>query len=356
MAVRAHAARVGVYEYGRDELPGAPDSIKDRMVRIYRPADEVFAPAAMSSFIGKPVTNDHPANPVTADNWSRHAKGGIQRVGKSDDGQFLDFDMAFMDAATITAINGGKRELSNGYSCDIEWSPGTTQGGEAYDGIQRNIRGNHVALVDQGRAGSACRVGDKAKALFAVCDSITIDEEPIMTTKTIMVDGLQVTVTDQAEAAIIKLQGQVTDGAKALADVKTELATANGQLVTKDGEIADLKAKLNDAALTPAKLRDAAKAYADTVAKANALGVDVGDDMSATDAIKAAVTAKLGDKAKGYSDAEYSAAFDGLAIAAPVDDSLRDVFGGGIVSNLSDAQTARNKARQTYIDNLGKVA
>jgi hypothetical protein len=65
-----------------------------------------------------------------------------------------------MDKATIADVEGGKRELSNGYASLIDFTPGETVNGQHYDAVQRQIRGNHVAVVDKGRAGPMCRIGD----------------------------------------------------------------------------------------------------------------------------------------------------------------------------------------------------
>jgi len=64
------------------------------------------------------------------------------------------------DATAVQKIQDGKRGLSMGYLVDIKHESGTTPDGEAYDAIQTNLRMNHIALVDQGRAGAKVRIGD----------------------------------------------------------------------------------------------------------------------------------------------------------------------------------------------------
>jgi hypothetical protein len=69
-------------------------------VKVYRSEDEVFAQGQhVASFLMKPVTNDHPTQPVTADNWRDHAKGVVGKALR--DGEYLAFDIVLMDKATI---------------------------------------------------------------------------------------------------------------------------------------------------------------------------------------------------------------------------------------------------------------
>jgi hypothetical protein len=153
MAVRARAARAGVYEYlGREVDPSGTRFKADQLVKVYRPEEQVFDKASIASFIAKPVTNDHPAEPVTADNWKRHSRGAV--MGALRDQEYLALDLTIMDGAAIADIEAGKRQLSNGYSCDLSFEDGVAPDGTDYQAVQRNIRGNHVALVDRGRAGS----------------------------------------------------------------------------------------------------------------------------------------------------------------------------------------------------------
>jgi hypothetical protein len=59
----------------------------------------VFDERSVRSFIGKPVTDDHPASPVTTANWRDHARGTI--MGAMRDGDYLAFDLLLTDASAI---------------------------------------------------------------------------------------------------------------------------------------------------------------------------------------------------------------------------------------------------------------
>lgn len=325
MAVRAKSARVGIQEYlGREVDPTGTKFRPNDVVSVYRPEDEVMSEKSVRSFIMKPITNDHPTEAVNADNHSRLSKGVVAKAMR--DGDHLAFDLVFFDAATIADIDAGKRELSNGYSVDLSIEDGVTPDGKAYQAIQRNIVGNHVALVDKGRAGPDCAIG--------ICDAITVedfrtivrdnvigDDKPM---KTILVDGHSVEVSDAAEIAIAGLNAKLTAATaditrltadKAAAD--TQIATLTTKSATADAEIVTLKKQIEDGKITPAMLRDAAAKFAKTVEIGKALGVTVTDAMDEAAIQKAAVVAKLGKLADGWTDAQIATSFATLAAAVP---------------------------------------
>jgi len=157
LVANPRVARTGIQLYRGSEV-----GMKDKaIVRVYRPEDEVFNKDAMASLAHRPLTNDHPPVPVTADNWKDYAIGQSgDEVAR--DGDCLRVPMSFMDANAIKDIQAGKKQLSVGYSCDIVFQDGKTPSGEQYDAIQTQIRGNHIALVKFARGGYRLAVGDKA--------------------------------------------------------------------------------------------------------------------------------------------------------------------------------------------------
>lgn len=159
LAAMGRAARTGIQAYSGAEV-GKPEMAS---VRVYRPESEVFDAASLSSLAHKPLTLGHPSNGVSADSWKRDAVGwtGGDVVR---DGDTIKIPMMVADRDAIAAIEAGTRELSVGYTADIAWTPGTTPDGQAYDAVQRSIRGNHIALVAAGRAGPTCRFGDSRMA------------------------------------------------------------------------------------------------------------------------------------------------------------------------------------------------
>lgn len=147
-------ARTGVMYYAHDEVPIEPGS--DPYIEIYRDEDEVFRPETLASFVGKPVTNNHPPENVDPENFKQHIEGIIIRAARGEgiNDKYIMADLLIMGKDAISAIRDGKREVSAGYNADYEeLKPGR--------GRQTNIIGNHVALVDQGRCGPSCAIGDR---------------------------------------------------------------------------------------------------------------------------------------------------------------------------------------------------
>lgn len=151
-------ARTGEMQYLAREMPdylhigGDPE----RPVTVTRDASEVFDPAAVASFEGKPTCDEHPPEDVTPENVAAYSKGHIQNVRRS--GNQLIADLHITDPTLISEVkNGLKREISCGYECLLE---------EAGNGTyrQKQIRGNHVAVVPQGRAGPDVAIKDAAPA------------------------------------------------------------------------------------------------------------------------------------------------------------------------------------------------
>lgn len=147
-------ARTGVQQYRGCEF-GAQDSA--RVYDVQRPEAEVFDRAAVASFEGKPVCDEHPEEDVTPANYGRYMKGVCRDVrrGEGDLANCLVADLLIYDADLIQKIEAGKREISCGYDC--LWNPTSDS---SYD--QLEIRGNHVAVVDRGRAGHKVAIRDTA--------------------------------------------------------------------------------------------------------------------------------------------------------------------------------------------------
>lgn len=342
LAVRAHAARAGIYDYlGAEVDPSGSKFKPNDTVRVYRPEDEVFDERSVRSFIMRPITNDHPTEAVTADNWAQHAKGVV--AGAIRDGDHLAFDLVFMDAATIRDVEAGKRELSNGYAVDISIEDGTTPDGQPYQAVQRSITGNHVALVDRGRAGPSCAI--------PACDAAPQDIKRLLDKgdrgqmKTIMIDGHSVEVSDAAEIAVKNLLDRAAKLDADLTAANTKVGELTATVSTKDGEIAALKKQVEDATVSPEKLDAMVASREAVIADARKIVADI-DGKGKTEAAirKEAVLAKLGDTAKDMDDNAILGAFTALA-ASVVDDGsskLADGVGKIVPTNsnkiLADAQ------------------
>lgn len=153
VCVGVSIARTGEMVYGEGETPLETDD--EGKCLISREADEVFRPETIASFEGKAVTITHPTDFVDPNNWSRLAKGVLQNVRRGEGEQENDLvaDLLITDIVAINLVKNGLREVSCGYEAEY------TQTGEGR-GLQTKIIGNHLALVDQGRAGSSYAIND----------------------------------------------------------------------------------------------------------------------------------------------------------------------------------------------------
>lgn len=359
MAVRARAARTGVYQYGGSEVdPDNKHGLRDtELVNVLRDDSTVFDEKSVRSFIGKPVTDDHPADPVTTANWRDHARGTI--MGAMRDGDYLAFDLLLTDAEAIAKVDGGKRELSNGYSSDLEFGDFTAPDGTKCQARQKSIFGNHVALVDRGRAGSECAIKDG----FAVCDALPSNildsltqESPVP--KIVLIDGLSVDVSnaDIAATTITTLMTARDAANGKVAGLETQVATLTAEGQTKDAKITTLEQQVKDAKPTPAQLRDAGKALLVTAGKAKALGVTVSDEMDEAAIMSATVSKQMGDAAKGWTADQIAASFAVLTKDTKVEHSGVQSIGSPTIIGDAAVQ-AEDAAYQRMVGRLtGKAA
>ena len=145
--------RLGTLLYKDGEVP--IDSDGSGVLKVERFAEQVFAPATIQSFEGKPVTLGHPTEMVTPETWKEQAVGQIQDVrrGTGEMHSFLIADLLITVKEAIELIKSGLREVSCGYDAEyVQIRPGV--------GAQSNIIGNHLALVVKGRAGKQCAIMD----------------------------------------------------------------------------------------------------------------------------------------------------------------------------------------------------
>lgn len=144
-------ARTGTQEYFAREmmLEGDPE----RIITVDRRPEDVFEAATLASFEGKPVTDGHPPENVSPENFSAYTRGHVQNVRRS--GDFIVADLYINDSSLASEVeNRVKREVSCGYTCNY------VPDGNGYR--QTNIRGNHVAVVPAGRAGHSVAIKDSA--------------------------------------------------------------------------------------------------------------------------------------------------------------------------------------------------
>ncbi|WP_131114290.1 DUF2213 domain-containing protein [Lichenihabitans psoromatis] len=267
LRVRARIGRAGIQDYRAAEI-GSPDGFEPGdLVRVYRSPEEVFHPDSLRSFAGKPITDDHPPAMVDAANWKRYAIGHAGHE-VTQDGEHLAADLLIADAAGAKRAQAGA-ELSTGYFADVIFGQGVTPEGEPYDAVQRNIRGNHIALVKAGRCGETCRVGDTAIA-DCRCGGVDTDSSMVdeLHRRLADRDALQSEALAAADDRLAAARAQILDDAAIdalVAERTTVIDVAKRvlgtSLATTGISVADLRRQVVARVLGPERVRDRADPY-----------------------------------------------------------------------------------------------
>lgn len=153
-------SKVGVFPYLGKSI-GAPDP--DKIYNVYRPEEELNDPDAIESFKLIPWIDDHTMLGSQDEGLTPPEQEGVQGVvGQEvyyDDGT-LYANIKLFSESQADLVESGKKELSLGYRCEYEPSKGVFNG-DKYDYIQKTLRGNHIASVDEGRMGREVAVMDE---------------------------------------------------------------------------------------------------------------------------------------------------------------------------------------------------
>lgn len=155
----SNISKANVCPYFGREIPGAEKLGLDpeKIYRLWRHPDELKK--AVATFNNIPLlsihTPDFPGDPP------HESRVGVTHSNAAFDGTYLTNGLSVWDNSAIAGIETEEQEeLSSSYQYVADMTPGTTPNGEVYDGIMREIIGNHVALVETGRAGSDVLVAD----------------------------------------------------------------------------------------------------------------------------------------------------------------------------------------------------
>ena len=225
--VLANLTRTGVFTY----FEKTPDGTV-RVIRQLRHPDEVFAETTLNSLMGLPATNNHPEELITPENANNLIVGMTSDTPKkisldNDPEEYVQQLVSFFDPSAIKSIHDGtKRELSLGYTCELEDSPGEWNGNK-YDVIQRGIAYNHLSLVDRARGGAQCKVlldgEDVSKDLHVNCDGLSfIDNSERLDMKKFVLDGKEVEVSDEVHVILTRQQNDASQSVKELAEAKSK--------------------------------------------------------------------------------------------------------------------------------------
>lgn len=147
LVANAKIARIGIQEY-----PNPDGTIR----REFRPPEEVANRDSLKTLCDLPISIEHPPAMLDSSNARQFAVGWNGSV--SYDGGFVSTKVKLIDQHAVKdALDGGRIELSVGYVTKLDWTPGVWKG-QRYDAVQRQIKGNHIALTIKARGGSELRL------------------------------------------------------------------------------------------------------------------------------------------------------------------------------------------------------
>ena len=344
LRVDARLTRTGVFTYG--------DAEGNTWGELRSP-EEVFDGDSLRSFEMVVLTDDHPQDFVDASNV-REVQVGHVGTDVRKDGDFVIASIVITDSQVIRSIADGKVELSCGYTAQVIKEDGVSPSG-AWSARQTNIRGNHVALVTQGRAGPSCRLlTDSGDAL--IMDTAMENQK----------EKTPVTDTTEAEETPtpIKVDAALT--------TEVETPTPTKEIMTKDqNEATALRARVDalEAELAGSKERETVRIDARVNLVTTARGILGADhrtdgvgDVALMREVVLHVSPKLKDRLDanatdaGYLRASYEAAVDLHRDRARVADEIPTVLFDAIKTDGADDLDAEHRAYVARVTGRGGEA
>lgn len=241
---RSNLTRVQVAPYMGKEIPGW-EALKldpEKIYYGYRPAEELGSDATIKSVIGIPIQLNHHLD--YPDDPAMDTRVGSTGDLAKFDGTYLSNSLHIQNEDACRRIrDGSMKQLSLAYHYRPDFKSTGVFNGQNYDFTMRDIRGQHLALVEEGRAGSSCCVSDHA-----------------LQTKVKDMDGEKKTVNlvskdgdpgvESAEVKIAELVRELSDLLRALhkkgPDGQLTDVGGEGEGADEDGEKPDDGAKDDD--------------------------------------------------------------------------------------------------------------
>lgn len=364
----ALVTRVGVFKY----------RLLDGTIQAeLRPEDEVFSKDSLASLETLIVTDDHPNVMVDSHNTKQFQVGFTGENPKKDD-TFIRSKLTITNKDTIDKVlEQGKTEISSGYTADLEFTPGIFNGIK-YDAVQRNIRYNHVAIVDRGRAGPDVRlrldkddaemIHDKdKKQKVDNCASDKVKEKKsnfseekqgadLMEKVKMTIDGIEYEVP-AAFAAVVRLKLDSLAGSETkISELQGAHDVLKASLEKRDVEIKEIKVKLDSKsdgkenmkiARARIDLEDFSKEVLGEESKADASDIEIKKSVLA----KIQPSLDLAEKKDSYIEAAFDVCKDQHKIKAgedKKDSDKSDDFKKSLSKEDRASVDTHEKARDNY--------
>lgn len=309
-----------------------------------RHPDDVLTADSLDTLKMIPITVGHPPVLVNSSN-AKDLSVGSTGENVTEDGVMVTAPLTITTDAGIKAVQGGTQELSLGYRLDLVEEKGTYDG-EDYTHRQKNIRYNHLAIVDRARAGRAARLNlDGIEAAVLLSTDNSMEKEIPM--QKVNVDGISY---DAAPEVANHLTKQIARADKAEAECKTEKARADKAEGERDAakDRADKAEKALQGTIAADQLHERVQARVALETKvARVANLDNASKLTDRDLMVKALQAKheginLDGKSDDYVAARFDAMIDGLGTAS---DKLTLIGGGQKAvtpGNRSDAQVEKD--------------
>jgi hypothetical protein len=192
--VDARIAKAGVLRYRDDKGNEWGELV---------PPEELFKPESLATLRNAPVTVNHPPSLVTPANYSQVARGHVSDMPREDAGRYVAAPIVVQDAAAIEAIERGDlRDISAGYTCEIDPTPGTYEG-VPYQQVQRNRRYNHAAILAPGAGRAGTDVGLRMDGM-----AVEVREDAKEKTTPAPGDGTRADAREEPKAMKFKVAGK----------------------------------------------------------------------------------------------------------------------------------------------------
>ena len=355
---------VGVFTY-RDR--------KGNIIRELRPPEEVFDEDSMQTLQLIAVTNSHPKELINIDSIKKLQVGMTGDTIRRDSFA-LSVPLKITDKKTIEDIKNGKTSISCGYKADLEDSNGVWMG-VPYDAIQRNIRYNHVAIVDRARAGDLAKMRFDSNNDFLVSDNSVSNENETDKIyikndggKKKMSDNLKKLMLDNveylAEKEVINALNSVKNDSlktkeefeKYKKDVSEKTIKLEAERDTFKDQAEELKKEMEKNKITDSKIQDEVKQRLALIDNAQKIDIEINDEMNNIEIKKSIIkklfkSANLDGKDEIYIEARYDSAKEllkeKLDHQAKIENNKK-IFSSNLKNDSTDLIDS-NIARQKYI-------
>lgn len=245
--------KTGVFPYLNKSV-GIPGVDADAIVWVYRPYSEITNSDILDKLntMPLPLTDEHEMLGEGATPAEQKGVDGVfYNVRPSEDGESIIGDLTIYSETMKDEIEHGKKELSLGYYVNYEFESGDYNG-KHYDAIQRNIKPNHLALVQKGRAGSDVKVMDSSIMCFdsietELCEMADEEMKKPEADETLNAPASAETATDKCgkDEEEAKKEETATDESEETKD-KCGKDEDNGEKETKDESDDDKKSEDED--------------------------------------------------------------------------------------------------------------